>query len=76
MDYCRKHHIDIVQLIAKFASDNRLAADLYLLAQAAKQRGNAPGLVGLIGGDTPPGIGSSLLSAPSANSALTGQRRP
>ena len=36
MDYCRKHHIDIAQLNASFASDNRLAADLYRLAQAAK----------------------------------------
>jgi hypothetical protein len=35
-DYCLKHHIDIAQLNASFASDNRLAADLYRLAQAAK----------------------------------------
>ena len=76
MDYCRKHHIDIAQLNAEFASDNRLAADLYRLAQAAKQTRQRSRLVGLIGDDTPPGIGSSLLSAPSANGALTGQRRP
>jgi len=36
MDYCRNHHIDIVQLNVRFGSDNRLAADLYRLAQAAK----------------------------------------
>ena len=36
MDYCRNHHIDITQLNASFASDNRLAAELYRLAQAAK----------------------------------------
>ena len=36
MDYCRNHQIDITQLSARFASDNRLAADLYRLAQAAK----------------------------------------
>jgi DNA-binding Lrp family transcriptional regulator len=36
MDYCRKHHITIAQLCARFESDNQLAAELYRLAQAAK----------------------------------------
>ena len=36
MDYCRKHHIDIAQLNARFTSDNQLAAELYRLAQVAK----------------------------------------
>ena len=35
MDYCRNHQIDITQLNAGFASDNRLAAELFRLAQAA-----------------------------------------
>jgi hypothetical protein len=35
MDYCRKHQIDIAQLNARLASDNRLAAELFRLAQAA-----------------------------------------
>jgi hypothetical protein len=41
MDYCRKHHIDIAQLNARFASDNRLAADLYCKRPSAQ--GCAPG---------------------------------
>ena len=36
-DYCRKHHIDIAELSARFESDERFAAELYRLAQAAKQ---------------------------------------
>ena len=36
MDYCRKHHIDDAQLNARFEADNQLAAELYRLAQAAK----------------------------------------
>jgi hypothetical protein len=35
MDYCRKHRIDIAQLNARLASDDRLAAELFRLAQAA-----------------------------------------
>ncbi|MBA4035911.1 MAG: hypothetical protein C0480_15075 [Bradyrhizobium sp.] len=36
IDYCRKHYIDIAQLSAKFERDDKLAAELYQLAQAAK----------------------------------------
>ena len=35
-DYCRKHHITIAQLYARFEGDDRLVAELYRLAQAAK----------------------------------------
>jgi hypothetical protein len=38
-DYCRKHHITIAQLCARFESDYQLAAELYRPAQAAKQTG-------------------------------------
>lgn len=36
-NYCREHHISIAQLCARLGSDDRLAAELYRLAQAAKQ---------------------------------------
>jgi len=35
-NYCRKDDMTIAQLCAKFESDNRLAAQLYRLAQTAK----------------------------------------
>jgi transposase len=35
-DYCRKHHITIAELCARFERDNQLAAELYRLAQAVK----------------------------------------
>ena len=34
-DYCRKHHITIAELCARFERDNRLAWELYRLALAA-----------------------------------------
>jgi hypothetical protein len=34
--YCRKHHINIAELYARFEGDERLVAELYRLAQAAK----------------------------------------
>src|SRR6187402_1039911 len=36
-DYCRKHHITIAELGERFESDEQFAAELYRLAQAAKQ---------------------------------------
>ena len=36
MDYCRKHHMDVTQLSARFKGDSLLAAELYRLAQVAK----------------------------------------
>jgi predicted transcriptional regulator len=35
-EYRRKHHITIAELCARFEGDDRLAAELYRLAQAAK----------------------------------------
>ena len=35
-DYCSKHHITVAELSARFESDDKLAAQLYRLAQAAK----------------------------------------
>jgi len=35
-DYCRKHHITIAELCARFERNNQLAAELYRLAQAVK----------------------------------------
>ena len=35
-DYGRKHHIPVSQLRARLGSDDRLTAELYRLAQAAK----------------------------------------
>ena len=35
-DYCRKHHITIAELCARFERDNQLASELYRLALAAK----------------------------------------
>jgi hypothetical protein len=34
--YCRKRHISLAKLCARFDRDDKLAADLYQLAQAAK----------------------------------------
>ena len=36
-NYCREHHITIAELCARLGSDDHLAADLYRLAQAARQ---------------------------------------
>ncbi len=35
-NYCRKHHITIAELCARFERDNQLASELYRLALAAK----------------------------------------
>ena len=35
-DYCRKHHITIAELCARFERDNQLTSELYRLALAAK----------------------------------------
>jgi len=35
-DYCRKHHITIAELCARFEGNDQLAGELYRLAQAAK----------------------------------------
>ena len=35
-NYCRKHHVSVAQLSARFESDDQLAAELYRLAQVAK----------------------------------------
>jgi transposase len=35
-DYCRKHHITIAELCARFESNDQLAAELYRLARATK----------------------------------------
>jgi hypothetical protein len=35
-DYCRKHHITIAELCARFESDDQFVAELYRRAQAAK----------------------------------------
>ena len=37
-DYCRRHHITIAELSARFERDNRLAAELYRLALATRLR--------------------------------------
>ena len=74
-DYCRKHHITIAELGARFERDDRLAAELYRLALAAKLTRRHSRPVGLVGGETP-ATGSSLLPTPSANGAPTRQRRP
>jgi len=42
-DYCRQHHIDIAKLNARLETDDRLAAELYQLAQAAKFNRQAVG---------------------------------
>ena len=42
-DYCRQHHIDIAKLNARLETDDRLAAELYQLAQAAKFNREAVG---------------------------------
>ena len=42
-DYCRQHHIDIAKLNARLETDDRLAAELYQLAQAAKFNRKAAG---------------------------------
>jgi hypothetical protein len=35
-NYCRKHHVTIAELCARFERDNQLASELYRLALAAK----------------------------------------
>ena len=35
-NYCRKHHVTVAQLSARFESDDQLAAESYRLAQVAK----------------------------------------
>ena len=42
-DYWRQHHIDIAKLNARLETDDRLAAELYQLAQAAKFNRQAVG---------------------------------
>ena len=74
-DYCRKHHITMVELGARFERDVRLAAELYRLALAAKLTRRHSRPVGLVGGATP-ATESSLLPSLSANGAPTRQRQP
>jgi hypothetical protein len=68
-DYCRKLRIDIAELDARLERDDQLAAKLYRQAQAAKPTRLRSRPVGRLG------TGSSPLSAPFANGALTRQRR-
>ena len=74
-NYCRKHHITIAELGARFERDDQLAAGLYRLALAAKLTRLRSRPFGLVGGKTP-ATGSSLVPTPSANGAPTRQRRP
>ena len=43
-NYCRKHHITIAELCARFERDNQLASELYRLALAATAHKIAHGL--------------------------------
>ena len=71
-DYCRKHHITMAELSARFERDDKLAASLYRLALAAKLTRRRSRPVRLVGGKTAC-TGSSPL--PAANSAPTRRRR-
>ena len=75
MDYCRKHRITVAELSARFKHDERLAAELYRLALAAKLTRRHSRPVGPVGSRNP-GAGSSLLPVPSANAAPTRRRGP
>ena len=51
-DYCRKHHITMAELSARFERDDKLAASLYRLALAAKLTRRRSRPVRLVGGKT------------------------
>jgi hypothetical protein len=74
-DYCRKHHVTVAELGARFERDDQLAAKLYRLALTAKLIRLRSRPVGLVGGATP-ATESSLLPSLSANGAPTRQRQP